>query len=196
MFNIRRGDMEFNFGTIHGDLIDALAITPSGRYAFTGSNDRKLLQWDLQAKSLEYSWGVIHERSVTSVAISPDSSLLLSASNGCMKLFNIWDRALIYEIGDAHDGYIYNIRMSGCGGWAFTVSQDGHLKQWGIGSAGFGLHYDYGKVHDDYIRAMAITPCGTYVFTAGIDGTMKQFNVKAQSLFLDYGKVSGKAIYW
>ena len=196
MFNIVHGELEHNFGVVHNDLIDALAISPKlGKYAFTGSNDKRVIQWSLKAKRIEYNWGVVHEKSVTSVCVTTDDKYLLTGSSGSLKMWSILKRELVQAIDDAHDGYIYNIVVSLCSTQVFTVSQDGHLKQWDIND-NISLNADYGKIHSDYIRALAISPCGTYVFTAGIDGKMKQFDVKSKMLFKDYGKISQKAVYW
>jgi WD40 repeat protein len=132
---------------------------------------------------------------VSSITSDSTSKLLFSGSIGCFKMWSIEESKCEKKITNAHEGYIYNIKVSPCNTWVFTVGQDGHLKQWNI-LQDLDLTKDYGKIHSDWIRGLCISPNGDYVFTAGIDGAMRQYSIKDCKVQVDYGRISQKGIAW
>ena len=193
LWNVKKEMLEHEFDIIHSELIDAMAISPDNKYIFTGSNDKKLVQWDIKKKDLSHNWGVLHDKPVCSLAVSNDSRFIFVGSNSCLKYYNVLTRGLIKSIKDAHNGYIYNMKVSDCANWLFTVSQDGHLKQWNLLES-LDLVKDYGEVHTDWIRALAVQD--NYLFTGGIDGSIKMYSISDQKVLHDYGKISNKGISW
>lgn len=193
LWNIKKELLEYDFGIQHSELIDALAISPDNKYIFTGANDKKLVQWDIEKRKLSHNWGVVHDKPVCSLCVTNDSRFIFVGSNKCLKYYNIFSRDLVKSIKDAHNGYIYNIRVDDTSNWIFTVSQDSHLKQWNL-LEDMELTRDYGEVHTDWIRALAIDD--NYLFTGGIDGSIKMYSIRDQKMLHDYGKVSNKGLAW
>ena len=65
--------------TGHSDCVNAVAITPDGRHALSGSWDNTLKLWDLETgKELQTFTG--HSGDVVTVAITPDGQRAVSGS--------------------------------------------------------------------------------------------------------------------
>lgn len=79
----------------HTSWVNAVAITPDGRRAISGSNDHTCIFWDLEnGKSIYILQG--HEFSVRSVCITPDGRWALTSTGetGVLSKFNtsiLWD---------------------------------------------------------------------------------------------------------
>lgn len=73
----------------HNEVVLALAISPDGRWAISGSYSHEVILWDLgRGKLIQRLMG--HAAAVTSVAFSPDRELIGSADANGMIL--IWQR--------------------------------------------------------------------------------------------------------
>jgi len=75
---------------VHEGRVDAVAISPDGRWLVTGSEDKTARVWDLRAKDPAASAIVLrgHENRVTAVAISPDNRRLVTGSED--KTARLW----------------------------------------------------------------------------------------------------------
>src|SRR5262245_26209757 len=74
----------------HSSSIAALAFSPDGRFAASGSNDNAVKLWDV-ATGRELRSFKGHSKSVKSVAFSPDGRLLLTGSEDAT--LKLWDVA-------------------------------------------------------------------------------------------------------
>lgn len=92
----------FNFNTglllwkisAHAKDINALRITPNGKYIVTGASDKTIMIWELTtSKRVKILRG--HNDIISSLAISSDGKLLVSSSTD--GIFNIWDLEKIIE---------------------------------------------------------------------------------------------------
>ena len=88
----------------HTDWLEAVAFSPDGRFALTGSNDRTARLWDVSTGQPIRSF-VGHDRWVESVAFSPDGRFVLTGSLDTTT--RIWDaetgkelaRLIVFENG-------------------------------------------------------------------------------------------------
>ena len=90
--------------TGHGDWVNAVAVSPDGRHALSGSEDCTLRLWDLQTGQLLRMFAG-HEAGVKAVAISPDGRHALSASGDrTLKLWGLETGQLIRTLVAHADG--------------------------------------------------------------------------------------------
>ncbi|MFN6481215.1 WD40 repeat domain-containing protein [Nostoc sp. DedQUE07] len=88
--------------TGHNSPVNAVAITPDGKTAVSGSNDRTLKVWDLQTgKEMEISPLTGHNDSVRAVAIAPDGKTAVSGSQD--STLKVWDLQTGKEISTLTD---------------------------------------------------------------------------------------------
>ena len=98
----------------HTDFVQALALSPDGRFLVTGSRDKSVREWEVTSgKQLRSFQG--HRDEVTAVAIRPDGRQVASASaDGAIR---VWDLSAADDhkaLTDATDAL-----------WAVAVSPDG-----------------------------------------------------------------------
>lgn len=72
----------------HTAPVNAVAITPDGRFALSGSSDSTLKLWEISA-GLEIMTFTGHTSSVETVAITPDGRYALSGSED--NTIKIWE---------------------------------------------------------------------------------------------------------
>ena len=73
----------------HSDVVKAVAVTPDGLQAISGSRDKTLKVWDLASGELRHTLEG-HSHSVTAVAVTPDGLQAISGSwENTLKVWNL-----------------------------------------------------------------------------------------------------------
>ncbi|AFZ14017.1 WD40 repeat-containing protein [Crinalium epipsammum PCC 9333] len=156
--------------TGHNNSVQAVAITPNGKTAVSGSEDNTLKVWDLQTGTA-LSTFIGHNDSVIAVAITPDGKTAVSGSED--NTLKVWD----LQTGTALSTFI------GHSFWAITAdgktavsgsSDDNTLKVWDL-QTGTALSTFIG--HNDFVRAVAITPDGKTAVSGSDDNTVKVWDL-------------------
>ena len=117
----------------HTSLVDAVAVTPDGRYAISGSSDNTLKVWDIKSgKEMQTLAG--HTGWVYAVAVTPDGSYAISGSSD--NTLKVWDIESGYEIRTlaGHTSLVYAVAVTPDGRYAISGSSDKTLKVWDIES--------------------------------------------------------------
>ncbi|MDI7276330.1 MAG: protein kinase, partial [Anaerolineae bacterium] len=84
----------------HADEVAAVALTPDGRYAVSGSDDHTLRLWELSSgRCLRVLEG--HDSWVKAVALTPEGRHVLSASGD--RTLRLWELDWDYELPDLAD---------------------------------------------------------------------------------------------
>jgi WD40 repeat protein/serine/threonine protein kinase len=163
----------------HGELnfVYAVAMSPDGRWAATGSDDMEggvLRIWNVETGELVRALDG-HSDAVVSVAFSGDGKRLLSASfDRTAKLWEVesgrlvqnffghrswvWDAAFCYR-SDAAGNPLPEEKM-------VTASQDGFAIVWQLDSAEMSPPF---RGHHGPVYAAAFSPDGEFVATGGYD---------------------------
>ncbi|MEA3324138.1 MAG: TIR domain-containing protein [Euryarchaeota archaeon] len=86
----------------HTGSVDAVAVTPDGRYAISGSDDNTLKVWDIESGE-EIRTLAGHTSSVDAVAVTPDGRYAISGSyDNTLKVWDIESRQILASFsGDA-----------------------------------------------------------------------------------------------
>ncbi|MCI0695865.1 NB-ARC domain-containing protein [candidate division KSB1 bacterium] len=157
----------------HSKYVNAVAITPDGKYAVSASSDKTLKVWDLTSgQTLRTLEG--HSDEVNSVAITPNGEYAVSASKD--KTLKVWDltsgQVLRTLVG--HISAVYAVAITPDGKYAVSASKDKTLKVWDLAS---GQVLQTLEGHSALVNNVAITPDGKYAVSASFDRTLKVWDL-------------------
>jgi WD40 repeat protein len=155
-----------------GGQVLAVAISPDGRSALTGSADRTARLWDLasgQPKGLP----LIHDGSVPAVAFSRDGRTALTGSGD--RTARLWDLATGKAKGPPleHAGPVSAVAISPDGCTALTGSSDWTARLWDLTS---GQPKGPPLKHDGMVFAVAFSPDGRSALTGSAEGTARRWD--------------------
>jgi WD40 repeat protein len=157
----------------HTDFVNAVAVTPDGQRAVSGSDDRTLKVWNLASGQLLRSLEG-HTSRVNAVALTPDGQQVVSGSDD--HTVKVWDlasgqllRSLERQTGPVNAVAVTPDGQQVVGGFA-----DNTVKVWDIGS---GRLLRSIKGHTDRVMAVAVTPDGQQVVSGSDDKTVKVWDI-------------------
>jgi WD40 repeat protein len=164
--------------TGHQHWVQALAVTPNGRYALSGSDDRTLKLWDLTTGQPHLTL-TGHAGSVCAVAIFPDGNRAVSGSHdGTMRL---WELATGQQLAccTEHEYPVCALAVTPDGRHVLSGSLDGSLKLWNLSSGRPILSF---ADRWSCVSSLAITPDGDRAISAFFDGTLKLWDLATGAL--------------
>jgi WD40 repeat protein/serine/threonine protein kinase len=155
-----------------GDVRSVFA-SPDGRLALSGSGDRTLRLWDLEAgRCLKTLSG--HTDWVRSVCFAPDGRRALSGSwDGTLRLWNV-DTGRCLRKFKGHTNYVNSVALSADGRRAFSGSWDKTLRLWDV-STGQCLETFQG--HENYVNSICPSADGRRVLSGSEDKTLRLWDV-------------------
>ena len=156
----------------HSHAVLAVALSPDGRYALTGSADWNAILWDASTgREVRRFEG--HKFHVTTVAFSPDSRFVLTGGGnkyleGDDRSARLWDITTGEEIRQfiGHTAGIWAVAFSPDGRFILTGSSDKSARLW---DAKTGKELQSFK-HPDKVEAVAFSPDNAFALTGGSDG--------------------------
>jgi WD40 repeat protein len=115
----------------HEKAIYALAVTPDGSKAITGSDDNNLKVWGLDEPE-ELLTLISHSGPINSIAITPDGNYAVSASED--KTLKIWDLTNGSEVGclRGHNGSVVSVHITANGKRAISGAKDNTIRIWDL----------------------------------------------------------------
>jgi hypothetical protein len=154
--------------TGHTDWVSAVAVTPDGRRAISGSRDRTLIVWDLERGAEERTLGG-HTGGVNAVAVTPDGRRAISASDD--RTLIVWDleRGVEERTLTGHRLGVRAVAVTPDGRRAISASADRTLIVWDLGS---GAEERTLTGHRLGVKAVAVTPDGRRAISASADGPL------------------------
>jgi WD40 repeat protein len=159
----------------HEHWISAVAITPDGRIAITGSHraDRSIKVWNLITGELISTLVDDEADMIHSTAISADGSLAISASNNYIAVWDLNTGQLKNKLR-GHGEAVAEVAMSSDGQLACSCSADRTIRVW-------DLTIDHAvntiEKHDRAIGTVAVTADGRLAVTASLDTKLKVWEI-------------------
>jgi len=153
----------------------AIAISPDGRYALSGSQDKTLKLWEVSSGA-EIRTFQGHTDFVRSVAFSPDGHTALSGSDD--KTLKLWKVSSGVEIRtfQGHSDDVKSVAFSPDGLYALSGSLDQTLKLWEVSS---GAEIRTFEGHTNSVGSVAFSPDGRYALSGSLDQTLKLWEVSS-----------------
>ena len=141
----------------HKDVVWCVAFSPDGKRLVSGSKDKTLMIWDMDAGQ-EPRLLAGHGEDVVSVAFSPDGNLIASASHD--KTVRLWDAAtgrLQHKPLEGHTNYVRCVAFSPDGRRCVTGSADQTVKLWEVLT---GQEINHLKGFHCWVHSVAFSPDG------------------------------------
>ena len=163
----------------HTGDVTAVAVTPDGRYAISGSWDKTLRVWDLaRGEAVHTLKG--HRDLVYAVAVTPDGRHVVSGSAD--KTLKVWDlvRGEAVHTLRGHEGKVRAVAVTSDGRYAISGSRDETLRVWDL-ARGEAVHTLEG--HTSPVEAVAVTPDGRHAVSGSWDGRLKVWDLERGHAF-------------
>lgn len=164
----------------HSGAIQALSLSPDGRWIATGSEDQTIRVWDSSDGTLQTVLSG-HRGTVRCLSFSADSERLISGGSDNRAI--LWDVAqgapLMHLVG--HSAAINSVAFSPDGWRALTGSQDNTIKLWDSSpfahsTARHGHELLSLAVHQREVTAVEFSPDGKQLLSVGRDGQALLWN--------------------
>lgn len=159
----------------HGGPVRALAVSPDGTQALSGSFDTSAIRWSLTRDAAEQVLR-FHDGAVNAVAYLKDGRIATAGSDA---LIAIWtpshqgpDKVL-----DGHVGPIASLAVSPDGTTLASASWDHTVRLWPLNGGEPGVH----EGNAQNVNGVAFSPDGKNVISAGYDTTVRIWPLKGGS---------------
>jgi cytochrome c len=151
----------------HGGPVRALAISPDGTRAVSGSFDTSSIRWSLARNAAEQVLR-FHEGAVNAVAYLPDGRVATAGEDTRIAIWKAGETApgIVLE---GHQGPIAALVLSPDGTALASASWDHTARVWPL--AGGAPRVLEG--HQQNVNGLAFTPDGKHLVTAGYDATLR-----------------------
>jgi serine/threonine protein kinase len=155
-------------------VVQALAVSPDGRWLATANRDRTVQVWELGTRTVRCSWGkrwglgAGHGDTVTAVAWQGDSDRLWSVGlDGVLKQWSVSGQRLLYTQPSAGWGLTALVLVNS---HVITGATDGRITLWPRPELGPSVDL---VRHSQGVTALAVSPDGQRFASAGDDGAVR-----------------------
>ena len=155
--------------------INALTVSPDGRYFIVGQDDRESHD-SIQIYSMSDITNTIsiHDKRVISLAVTPDSRYFFSGDHdGAIKKWSLPDGKLV-KTWRKGGNLIQALAITPDGKWLLAGSYNGNIKMLNILD---GIVTKVIKAHDNIVNTIAITPDGKHFLSGSTDKTIKLWSL-------------------
>jgi cytochrome c len=151
----------------HGGPVRALAISPDGATALSGSFDTSAIRWSLARNAAEQVLR-FHDGAVNAVAMLRDGRLATSGEDARIAIWNPGEAkpALVLE---GHKAPVVALAVSPDGQSIASASWDRTVRIWPLKGGDARVL----EGHPDNANGVAFTPDGSALVTAGYDATIR-----------------------
>ncbi len=151
----------------HGGPVRALAISPDGMHAISGSFDTSAIRWSLARNAAEQVLR-FHDGAVNAVTFLPDGRVATSGEDARIAIWAAGE-AQPARVLEGHTAPVVALAVSPDGTMLASASWDHTARLWPLsGGAPRVL-----EGHRDNVNGLAFTPGGRALVTAGYDATLR-----------------------
>ncbi|MCP4582820.1 MAG: TIR domain-containing protein [candidate division Zixibacteria bacterium] len=157
----------------HSGSVSAVAVTPDGRFAISGSDDETLKVWDITSGEELHTLSGHSDRICTVISTS-DGRFAISGSRD--ETLKVWDINSGEELRtlSGHSGSVSAVAVTLDGRFAISGSGDETLKVWDIES---GEELRTLSWHRSGVSAVAVTSNGRLAISGSWDKTLKIWDI-------------------
>jgi WD40 repeat protein len=162
----------------HSDRVNAVAITPDGKYVVSGSSDNTIQISSLSDGS--HVRTLTGSNSIYSIALTSDGQHVISGGYKRIDIWRLSDGIRVRTISDAHPSMVDGVAVSPDGQYIVSGGyNDNTVKIWRL-SDGSLVRTLTG--HTDYIESIVVSPDGQYIVSGSSDATVKIWRLSDGSL--------------
>ena len=159
----------------HGGPVKALAISPDGTHAVSGSFDTSAIRWSLARNSAEQVLR-FHDGAVNAVAYLKDGRVITAGADTHIAIWTT-GRQQPDKILDGHTGPIASLAVSPDGTVLASASWDHTVRLWPLN----GSEPRVLEGNAQNVNGVAFSPDGKDVVSAGYDATLRIWPLKGGS---------------
>jgi WD40 repeat protein len=153
----------------HVGAVEALAVSLSGQWIVSGSQDWSVRLWDLETNSVQRTFEG-HQGTVHAVALTPDGQSILSGSED--RTLRLWDIATghLRQSFKGHTLAVRGVAIAADGSVAYSSSEDGTVREWNLATGQYRTLYT-GRSHQ--LRPLVVTADGCQLIFGAGDWTIR-----------------------
>src|SRR4029079_14928902 len=151
----------------HGGPVKALAISPDGTHAISGSFDTSAIRWSLARTTAEQVL-VCHDGAVNAVAYLKDGRVVTAGADAHIAIWSA-GQPQPDKVFDGHSGPVSNLAVSPDGSVIASASWDRSVRLWPVNGGAMRVL----EGHALNVNGVAFTPDGKSVVSAGYDATVR-----------------------
>jgi cytochrome c len=151
----------------HGGPVRALAISPDGSTALSGSFDTSAILWSLP-RSAALQVLRFHDSAVNAVAFAPDGRAISGGEDGRIAVWQT-DTPAPIKVFEGHTAPVAGLAVSPDGKWLASASWDHSVRLWPL----FGGAPRVLEGHQQNVNGVAFVPDSQSLVSAGYDLTLR-----------------------
>ncbi len=162
----------------HTKALNCVVVTPDGRTAVSGSDDKTVRVWDLEAGRLTATLEG-HTGEVWGVAVTPDGRLAVSGSYD--NTVRVWDleAGRLAATLKGHTRAVWGMAVTPDGRTAISGSVDKTVRVWDLEAGRLTATLEG---HTDRVYGVAMTPDGRTAVSGSSDDTVRGWDLEAGRL--------------
>jgi cytochrome c len=162
----------------HGGPVRALAISPDGKQAVSGSFDTSAIRWSLTRNVAEQVMR-FHDNAVNAVVWLKDGRIVTAGADAHIA---IWTpgKQQPDSVLNGHSGPIVGLAVSPDGGTLASASWDHTARLWPLRG---GLQREL-QGHAQSVNGVAFTPDGKQLISAGYDATLRIWQLSGDGVIV------------
>jgi WD40 repeat protein/tetratricopeptide (TPR) repeat protein len=157
------------------DDVEQIAFAPDGKWLITAGLDGTARIWDTATRQLIRS--LSHNGLVWSVAVSPDGTMIVTAGEGGIRLWDSGTGLAVGELMPAEVPSVVAVSFSPDGRMLATASEDAAVRLWELSPGSLVMPP---LPHGRPVTFVAVTPDGNYILTGTGDFFAADFAGGAQ----------------
>jgi cytochrome c len=151
----------------HGGPVKALAISPDGTHAISGSFDTSAIRWSLSRNTAEQVLR-FHDGAVNAIVYLKDGRVVTAGADAHIAVWSA-GQPQPEKVFDGHSGPVSNLAVSPDGNVIASASWDRTVRLWPVNGGTVRVLEGHGQ----NVNGVAFTPDGKSVVSAGYDATLR-----------------------